>query len=386
MFKWLMIISLCFSFVGCQRDSSNGTITSTTQTEDTQVSTTEIQVIQSMMFVDSMLEWHPINQADQYKISIYAPDLDQWFYLESQTTSIELIDIPYGKLEVEVQAFRTGVAISNKPKLMVRYRPLLVAPNVIWMENGILHWNPVPEATSYIINTAWVGPFEVDASVTSYDLGAHIDHPAEWNVSIQARHPLVVSEFSDSFQVLTHQIKPFYLNVAYSIASNEDFVFDFGYSDLEIENVSGDVYAFDLQELTMSQGILRISKEYLSSLYFSPFIFQLTTNHGEFIFHLRVFDSLISFRMPMYFVGAIPGVDFNIPIPLLLTRGYFIDGYQMPRDQYTVTEDQISVHHEFVASVLESRPELEFAYFIFRQHNRQFGHRANFVCQILPNS
>lgn len=401
MIRWFLIIGLCISFMGCQSSTTTTetevttssyiftgftTTTRTTQstTERSILTTPAHQTIEAMGFSNNWLSWKAYPLADSYRVSVHIVDLDEWIHFDSVTTSLEFTTIPFGNVVVQVQAYKAGSPISSKQGMQFVYRPVLGAPNVIWIDHGILHWNAVEHATSYVIELHSHEPIEVDGSVTSYDIGALIDFPAEWIIQMTSRNPFNLSQPSDPFTVYTDNLQPFTLTVAYPKDANADFVFDTGIPDLEIYNITGDLYTFNLEQLMIQQGVITIANEYLQSIPFNSYLFLLTTNKGEFTFRFRLLDNLSTYRRTYHFIGAIAGMDFDVFIPGLADLRYLLTGYQIKPEHYTLFADRLRIHYEFVESVYQNRADLKVAVFTISIQDREYGGYHIIYLTILP--
>ncbi len=263
-------------------------------------------------------------------------------------------------LMVSSLVFLAGCACARDPS----------APANLRFEDEMIEWLGVEDADHYEIK---INGSTYEADKTSFDVS--FLPPGDYTVTIRTVRDDRQSSPSDtlSFTIFGGVTK----NMTFNVRSDYDLKVRM-WQDFTIDTVTLDGDDVGLDDFQSEDGYLVIKKEFLQVL--APteedrYELHIEGTGGELLLNLKIVDQekphLVSSPSHEY----VPGKDIHFYFEVLGGSVSSLNpptGIELDEDDYTVEENLLIIHHEFIEKVREDDPEREMLIMILVLQNE--GH------------
>lgn len=360
--KSYLILLLIVFLSGCQTTTLSTTLStstnpSSTTTSTTVTTTTTLPSVLNMTLQNGVLTWSEVMNATSYSLTLVIeliPFPESEIIVNEPSYTLE--NVPFGNLTVIVQAYNGDTPISTPTQFTFVYHPLLVAPSIISIENGMLKWNAVEHATNYTIFVNNHPVMSVLADTLEMDIDSLLDPLLEYSITIVTKfqswesphsQPLLYSRTFEHVQTI---------NFTFSKADGISFTYDFTNLELDILQFEGDL-DIEQEDYSFANGILSIPKEFFESLAYGEYQVQIYANIGLILLNIQIVDTRKPYMVSSSQIYVSLGQSATLEFVLYDGEIVSVSGNDITEADYTVEGATLIINGEYIQRIFTRDPE-----------------------------
>jgi|GEM_PF-3415835 len=359
-----LILMFLLVLSGCQTTttlSTTNTTTSsippTTTTTTTTTITTTLPTVLNMTLQNGVLTWSEVANATSYSLTLV---VEQIPFPESEIIvnepSYTLVDVPFGNLTVIIQAFNENTPISTPTEFRFVYHPLLVAPSIISIENGMLKWNAVQHATGYTIYLGSHPAVSVLAETLEVEIDSLLDPLLEYSITIVTKfqswesppsQPILYSRTFEHIQTI---------NFTFSKADGQTFMYDFQNLELEILQLEGNLELSE-EDYTFEEGVLTILQSFFDTLEYGEYQVLIYANIGLIHLNIQIVDTRKPYMVSSSQIYVSLGQSATLEFVLYDGEIGSVSGNDITEEDYTIEGSTLIINGEYIQRIFTRDPE-----------------------------
>ncbi len=311
-----------------------------------------------------ILTWDSVEDATYYSVMI---GLNEQTTIE---TSISLLSFENGSYDVQVRAYNKSEHSIYSDTITIVIKRDYDIPQELSFDDGLISWSSLVDSTSYTLN---INGETIEVFDTSYNLS--VVQNTIYEISIKANYQSGSSVFSETLYVHTFSTA----DTVYDTDFNR--LLPIGLDVILADEISIEAFFVDgeyqpLSYITKDHEKLQFNGDWLTILSPGTYTFTLITLTSRIDINVTVYEdnnpTMLSSNTVIY-----NGEDMSFAFELFGGEISSLSGQDITSDDYSITEDQITIYSSFIDGILNDNPDREtviFSYTIRKDEDIKIGY------------